>query len=178
MPRIVVTGGPGAGKTSLLLALQERGYSVVADSARAVIQNRRKRGLSPRPGPLEFAQQVLRIDIENFDLYEGALRHVFYDRGVLDALCMLHQVAPLTEADLHARLAQYHYSRKVFVLPPWREIYATDSERDQTFADAVAIHATTRAWYLRCGYELIEVPTGTLAERYAFVERSLAKEPG
>jgi predicted ATPase len=66
MSRIVITGAPGAGKTTLLLALQARGYTIVGDTARTVIQDRRRRGLSPRPDPYAFAQEVLRIDMENF----------------------------------------------------------------------------------------------------------------
>ena len=66
MPRIVITGAPGAGKTTLLLALQARGYTIVGDTARAIIQDRRRRGLNPRPDPYTFAQEALRTDIENF----------------------------------------------------------------------------------------------------------------
>ena len=66
MSRILITGAPGAGKTTLLLALQARGYLIVGDTARTIIQDRRKRGLSPRPDPYAFAQELLRMDIENF----------------------------------------------------------------------------------------------------------------
>ena len=43
MSRIVITGGPGAGKTALLLALQARGHTIVGDSPRAIIQDRLRR---------------------------------------------------------------------------------------------------------------------------------------
>jgi predicted ATPase len=89
MPRIIITGGPGAGKTSLLVALKDRGYSIVGDTARTIIQNRRRLGLSPRPSAAEFVQQTLRVDIENFVRHAATPGHVFYERGVLDSLCML-----------------------------------------------------------------------------------------
>jgi len=50
----------------LLLALQARGYAIVGDSPRTIIQDRRRRGLNPRPNAFEFAHEVLRMDIENF----------------------------------------------------------------------------------------------------------------
>jgi predicted ATPase len=62
----VVTGGPGAGKTTMLLALRARGYTTVPDSARANINERKSRGLSPRPAPPEFAYNVLRNDIDQY----------------------------------------------------------------------------------------------------------------
>src|SRR6185436_14336484 len=92
--RIVITGGPGAGKTTLLLALQARGYTIVGDTARTIIQDRRSRGLSPRPDPHAFGQEMLRMDIENFAHHAASPGPVFFERGVLDALCWLDHVAP------------------------------------------------------------------------------------
>jgi predicted ATPase len=73
MSRIVITGAPGAGKSTLLLALQARGYTIVGDTARTIIQDRRRRGLSPRPDPYAFAQEALRIDMENSDFFSSLL---------------------------------------------------------------------------------------------------------
>src|SRR6266508_275200 len=100
MSRIVITGGPGAGKTTLLLALQARGYTIVGDSARTIIQDRRRRGLSPRPNAYEFTHETLRMDIENFVHHAATPGHVFFDRSVLDALCSLDRVTLLNESEL------------------------------------------------------------------------------
>lgn len=174
MPRVVVTGGPGAGKTSLLVALQARGFAIVGDTARTIIQNRRRLGLGPRPSAPEFAQEVLRMEVENFVRHAATPGCVFYERGVLDALCMLDHLAPLSESELASWLAQYAYFPKVFVLPPWRAIYTTDAERDHTFAHAQEVHAAAVAWYRRCGYRVVEVPRASVAERCAHVLQALA----
>jgi len=158
MSRIVITGGPGAGKTTLLLALQARGYTIVGDSARAIIQERRRRGLSPRPNAYEFVHETLRMDIENFVHHAAAPGHVFFDRSVLDALCGLDRVTPLNESELSMWLSKYQYCSKVFLLPPWKEIYVNDAERNHTFEHAESVNSITQEWYHRCRYQLIEVP--------------------
>jgi predicted ATPase len=173
MRRIVITGGPGAGKTTLLAALRDRGYTAVDESARAIIQERLAGGLSPRPPPLEFARQILSRDIEKYQ-QPPELDLVFFDRSVVEALCMVSQATRLEARELRALLAQYRYDRRVFVLPPWEAIFTTDSERDQTFADALHVHRTLTRWYRRCEYETIEVPTGPVAERCTYVLRALA----
>jgi predicted ATPase len=174
MPRVVITGGPGAGKTNLLVALQDRGYSIVGDAARAIIQNRRKLGLSPRPGAAEFAQEVLDADIDGFVRHATTPGYVFYERGVLDSLGMLSHVVPLGESELDSWLSLYPYFPKVFILPPWSEIYTNDAERDHTFAHAEKVHAAAAAWYRSCGYQLFEVPRVSVAERCAYVLQVLA----
>ena len=170
MSRIIITGGPGSGKSTLLLALQSQGFTIVGDSPRAIIQSRLRRGLSPRPNPYEFAQETLRIDIENYVQYAAAPGCIFFERRVLDALCGLDRVAPLTERELSVWLSRYQYFPKVFVLPPWKEIYANDEERDHTFEHAESVHSIILEWYRRLKrYEVIEVPKLAVSQRCAFV---------
>jgi predicted ATPase len=175
MSRIAITGGPGAGKTTLLLALQARGYTIVGDSARTIIQGRRRRGLSPRPEAYEFAHETLRMDIENFVRHAATPGHVFFDRSVLDALGFLDGVTPLNDGELSMWLSKYPYCSKVFVLPPWKAIYVNDAERDHTFEHAESVYRATQEWYRRCRYPLIEVPRVSVAERCAYVLQELAK---
>ena len=47
-------------------------------------------------------------------------------------MCQLDSVTPLSESELRMWLLKYRYSSKVFVLPPWKEIYVNDAERDHT----------------------------------------------
>ncbi len=174
MPRIVITGGPGAGKTTLLLALQARGCTIVGDSARTIIQDRRRRGLSARPDASEFAHDTLRMDIENFVHHAATPGPVFFERGVLDALCGLDLVTPLNESELSRWLANYPYCSRVFVLPPWKAIYVNDAERDHTFEHAEWVNRIVQAWYRRCGYEVLEVPMVSVDERCTYVLEALA----
>ena len=125
MARIVMTGGPGAGKTTLLLALQARGYTIVGDTARAIIQDRLGRGLSPRPDAHEFVQDTLRIDIDNYLRHAATSGTVFFDRGVLDALCSLDQLTPLNEGELKAT-------------------YTNDAERVHPFEHAESVYVSAQ----------------------------------
>ena len=174
MSRIVITGGPGAGKTTLLLALQARGYTIVGDSARAIIHDHRRRGLSPRPYTYGFVHETLRMDIGNFVHHAATPGYVFFDRSVLDALCGLDRVTPLNESELSMWLSKYQYCSKVFVLPPWKAIYVNDDERDHTFEHAESVNSITQEWYRRCRYQLIEVPKVSVAERCTYVLQALA----
>jgi predicted ATPase len=175
MSRIVITGAPGSGKTTLLLALQARGYTIVGDTARAIIQDRRRRGLSPRPDPYAFAQEALRIDVENFVHHARNPGPVFFERGVLDALCLLDHVNSLNESELSTWLSKYRYFPKVFVLPAWKAIYRNDAERDHTFEHAEWVDRIVQEWYLRCGYQVLEVPMVSVDERCTFVLQALAE---
>lgn len=173
MPHVVVTGGPGAGKTTLLNELATLGYATVKESARDIIVERLARGVTPRPDPLAFAQEILRRDIQKYLQQPPSRSFVFFDRGVVEALAMLHQASPLAASELEAMLAAYPFHTTVFVLPPWEAIFAADAERDQSFAEAVDIHSRIVQWYRSCGYALDEVPRLPVAARAEYVLRKL-----
>jgi GrpB-like predicted nucleotidyltransferase (UPF0157 family) len=171
---VILTGGPGAGKTTLLVELAARGYATVEESARAVIAERLVRDESPRPDPVAFAQAILRRDIEKYLNRPRTSDWVFFDRGLIDALGMRHETSPLTPVELQSMLASYPFHPTVFVLPPWEAIYATDAERDQTFAQAADVYAKVVGWYRACGFVLNEVPCLPVAQRAEHVLRILA----
>jgi predicted ATPase len=89
---------------------------------------------------------------------------------------MIEQVTPFQPRELQELISRYRYHRQVFVLPPWEAIYTTDDERDQTFADALRVHAMLDTWYRRCGYDVVEVPRTSVAERYVFVLNTLVAD--
>ena len=177
--RVILTGGPGAGKTAVLEELERRGYRVVPEAARTIIRNRKREGLPLRPPPLEFARQILASDLRQYAA-AAPLRSdlVFFDRGIPDSLGMLDQSERLSSGDRRRFIERYPYHQPAFILPPWRDIYRTDSERDQTFEDAVHVHDHLRDWYEQCGYNLLEVPQGSIDERCAFVLRQVGESPG
>ena len=173
MPRVVITGGPGAGKTTLLAELAARGYRTVDESARAIIAERLDRGETPRPDPRTFAQEILRRDIEKYRRHTHEPNWVFFDRGVVEAAGMVHEVDPLPADELGAMLSVYRFHPLVFILPPWDDIYRNDNARDQAFADAIEVHDKVVRWYRSCGYVLHEVPRLPVAQRTQHVLRVL-----
>jgi len=172
--KFVFAGGPGAGKTTVLNALSDRDYSCAHDVARVIIRTRLESGLSPRPEPLEFAQSMFDRDVANYTA-APVDRVCFFDRGVVDSLGSLYQCKALSDAELDVSLRRYRYNRLVFLFPPWQEIYQTDRERDQTFAESIRVFDSVKPWYSRCGYQLQEVPVGTPGKRVTFIEDTIAE---
>jgi predicted ATPase len=165
MPRVIVSGAPGVGKTTLLAELSRLGYVTVAESAREVISERLARGESPRSNPEVFAREVYRRDRIKYRAHEDNDQLTFFDRSAVESLGMINEVQPLSATALHVELSTFSFHRTVFLLPPWEEIYCTDAERDHAFAHAMRVHESLLAWYGKCGYNLREVPRASVPER-------------
>jgi predicted ATPase len=167
----VVTGGPGSGKTSMIEALRQRGYTCPPEAGRGVIQDQiRIEGLAlPCSDPLLFAELMLSWDMRSYHSAEHSSGPVFFDRGVPDVLGYLRLVGITAPAHVNNAAALFRYSPKVFVTPPWREIYSQDFERKQDFDEAIRTYDALLTTYASLKYELVEIPRVSVEDRVAFV---------
>src|SRR5215510_1812150 len=171
--RFVITGGPGAGKTTILHALAARGYRYVAESARAIIRERLASGLRPRPPLAQFGNEILQRDIARYRETRITDHPVFFDRGIVDALGILDEQQAMSLGEVEAYVRSFPYNKVVLLMPPWEAMYRTDAERDQTFAASVQVWESLRTWYARWGYESIEVPRTAIDQRVTFILQTI-----
>jgi predicted ATPase len=169
----VFTGGGGTGKTALIRHLQAAGELVVEENIRAVIREQVADGGSAVPwiDAAGCAELTTARDIADFDRLAGETRRVFFDRGLMD-MHGANGAAPSPR--LADALRTRHYNRRVFVFPPWREIYATDGERWEAWSKMEAVFETILRTLPELGYEALVVPKATVEERAAFVLRHSA----
>jgi len=167
----VITGGPGSGKTTLVEALAAKGIAHQPETGRAVIREEMARGGSALPwaNRLAFANRMLRRDLRSYHASEGLPGAVIFDRGLPDIagylkLSGLPVPARFAEA---ARRRRYH--RRVFIAPPWPEIFTQDAERKQSLVESEATYRAMVEVYAALGYELVPLPLVPVAERVAFV---------
>lgn len=167
--RYILTGGPGAGKTTVLDGLANRGFLCVPDHARAIIRSRLNRGLSPRPDPTEFKEAVFKMHIDAYISTHQHRNPVFFDRGLFDSLYSLCKNGKVTMDQVEQYMVQYPFNATVFFFGPWADIYVKDAERDHSFSHAVAVAEITTRWYRELGFALIEVPKLSPEERVTYV---------
>lgn len=172
----LVTGPPGAGKTSLLNALGAE-FAVCPEPARAVLAGQRAiggRGTGEQDAGL-FVELMLARAIDDHGRFSARGGPVLFDRGLPD---LLGFTAWYDLADAHVRRAceVFRYARRVFWLAHWPEIYVQDAERRATAQAAAAFGDGIAAAYAACGYALMKVPFGPAAERAAFVRETIAAD--
>ncbi|HHH3033692.1 TPA: AAA family ATPase, partial [Serratia marcescens] len=99
--RIVLTGGPGSGKSTLIEVLHRRGYPHSQEAGRAIIQDQASIGGNALPwGDRQaFAERMLDWELRSWREATGATCW-FFDRGLPDiagylTLCGLPIPAPL-----------------------------------------------------------------------------------
>jgi predicted ATPase len=168
---IIISGGPGGGKTTLIDALAMLGHGRSIEAGRFIIRAQAAiGGMGVHLGDRElFAELMLMHEIRSYEEARGSPGLVFFDRGIPELTGYLPMVGrPLP---MHFRRAAelYRYNRTVFVTPPWREIFANDSERRQDWTEAVRSYEFCVKTYREQGYDVIDLPKAGVRERARFV---------
>ena len=163
----VVTGGPGAGKTTILQALSKYNVLCVPEVARQIIREQAEQGgrAVPWDDVVRYKELMLQRSIEDYLRIDTDVP-VFFDRGIPDTLAYAKLIGHPSPAEIAEK---YRCNKDVFILPPWEEIYRTDSERKQTFQEAIDVYRRLEDEYTGHGYNVIEVPRVNAGERARFV---------
>lgn len=168
---IIISGGPGAGKTTLIEALAALGHGRTLEAGRFIIQRQVAIGGTALHWADQrlFAELMLMHEIRNYEEAREQAGLVFFDRGVPELCGYLPMVGRETPPHFERAAELYRYNRTVFLAPPWREIFAGDAERKQDFDEAVRSFEHCLAIYLAKGYGVVELPRASVAERVRFV---------
>lgn len=166
-PHYVLTGGPCAGKTTTIDELAGRGYPIVAEPARLIIDEKLAAGetIEQIVGDPDWLPSVVRraysqeSKVPNDELY-------FFDRAIPDSLAY-YKLAGRTVEDFFAEAMQEIRYRKIFLLD--LVDFKNDEGRPETPEQAASLHALIREGYKSQKYELVRVPVMPVKERADFI---------
>lgn len=165
----MLTGCSGGGKSTLLKALEARGFPAVREPGRRIISDELAGQGKAMPWVDMKAFALRAVEMAKSDLqiakHNGGM--VFFDRGLIDAaVALAHSGGPTMQETLGETQA---YWKHVFVVPPWRELFANDAERRHTFDSAVQEHLRIEEALDILGYIRVELPKVSVQERAEIV---------
>lgn len=174
---VVIIGGPGTGKTTVIQELSKRGHCCYGEISRDITLEAKKEGIDQLflENPMLFSELLLNARKEqHLKASEEAHEFVFLDRGIPDVLAYMHYIGDPYPSFFDEACKQHPYA-KIFILPPWEDIYESDEARYENFEQASLIHNHIKETYENYGYDLIEVPKVDTDSRIMFILDLLSK---
>ena len=179
MKKILITGGPSTGKTSLVSELKKHGFYCFDEISRELTQRMRNKGIEQYflNNPIQFSRELFKLRFKQYEQKVDNFNFQVYDRGPIDVLAYLDFKTIEIPNDLinKSRVISYDH---IFILRPWEDIYVNDSERYETFIECINIHKSLLKTYKNFDLDLIDVPNSSIEERIKFVKRFIVNEKG
>jgi len=157
----------------LIAELGKRGHAVVEEPGRRIVKEELASGGSALPwvDRIAFARRAITMALADRAAAGSLDGWVFFDRGLIDAVAALEHMTGKPVLTALGQANRYH--RRVFLAPPWPEIYETDPERRHGLDVALAEYSRLLETYPSLGYEVLILPKVGVSERANFVLNTL-----
>jgi predicted ATPase len=173
--KIVITGGPGTGKSSIINKLIKRSYICLEEISRQVTLDAKADGIDQLflTHPLLFSERLLEGRKQQF-LTANTLDSnlVFIDRGIPDIVAYMDYVGDNYPQYFIDACKNNTYDH-IFILKPWKAIYTSDQVRYENFEQAETIHTHLLNTYQTFKYQLNDVPFDTIEKRTDYIIKAL-----
>lgn len=165
--KYILTGGPGTGKSSIILALEQQGEYVIREAAEDYIRLRQAQG-QPEPWTEpNFQDKILELQLQREEKIPIGTKKVFIDRGILDGLAY-YQIAGKEPSE-----QMIHAMRKVKHERPYEKIFLIknlgtcekNEIRRENITEAIRLEKLQEQNYMLLGYEIMRIHSGSLKER-------------
>jgi predicted ATPase len=170
---VVISGCSGGGKSTLLAELKRRGHAVVEEPGRRIVREELAGDGAALPwvDAALFSRRAIAMALADQEASARLEAWVFFDRGLVDAAAALEHATGEAVLETLGRAHRYH--SRVFLAPPWPEIYVNDPERPHGLEAAQAEYERLLGVYGDLGYVVSILPRTDVAARADFVLETL-----
>ena len=139
--RIVITGGPGTGKTSIINELKKKNFHCYEEIIRTLTLAAKEESdttthisnpIAFVKDPMLFNTNLLNGRVLQFKQANNKKENLsFFDRGIPDVLAYMAFFNQEYD-ETFIKACEDNIYNHVFLLPPWEAIYKSDNERFET----------------------------------------------
>jgi len=173
--KYILTGGPGTGKSSIILALEKLGEYTIRESAEDYIKLRQAQG-QPTPWiESNFQLEILKLQRQRESRIPREIKRVFIDRGLADGLAYATPGSE-TYKEIERAAKQNRYDG-IFSI---ENLGSTEKNgvRRENNEEALRLGRKLEDIYQTLGYKIIRVPAIGINERTKLILKNLEEKFG
>lgn len=167
--RYIITGGPGAGKTSIINYLAKSGYLVAPEAATEIIEEELKKNIeSPWRADDYHIRMYELISKRQLEVQNSPASIAFFDRGHLDGISyILLQKRTLYQYvvdRVQSSIDTQYFNNRVFFIDSLGFVVPGPA-RNEDLQESLQKAQCLEQNYRTMGYEIVHIPPGPVEER-------------
>lgn len=172
--KYILTGGPGSGKTTTLLALEAfHGEFTTREAATDHVAIRTAQGELEPWNDLTFNDDILSLQLTKEKIANNYnAKRVFIDRCPIDVLAYQEtygeEESPKLKNEVERIVSDSSYSRMVFLTENLGHCIETQA-RKENLEKALKLESMQERNYSRLGFTVVRIPKGTVSERVEWI---------
>lgn len=168
--KVIISGGPGFGKTSIIDELENRNYNVMHEVSRSIIKEQLESGgdILPWKNLTTFSRLLFERRVKQFENANNS-NWIFFDRGIPDILAYMNKDNLEIPNSYMLKVEECSYFPVIFIVPPWEEIYKNDDQRMEDYKTACELNDVIVDTYQNLGYNTVILPKISVKERTDFI---------
>lgn len=160
--KYVLTGGPSAGKSSIILGLEFLGEYVIGEVATDYIRYKKAQGVKEPWFEPDFQDRILSLQMLRESKIPNSVDRIFLDRGLPDGLAYARQGTKVYDKIMNAsKKVMYN---KIFIVEPLDFTETTELRRENR-EEALRLCQQMEQIYKNLGYQPVTIPAASLEER-------------
>jgi len=170
LKKIVISGGPGVGKTTTIQELQKINYATIPEAFSVLYQEaQEKENLDIFcTDRTQLHHQVFEKQCALEKLHEDKTV-ILCDRSAVDIIGFTSYYKNHMSDHFFDAIAQHRYNLVFFLDPLPIHLYQNSDIRRESWHTSLIIHDHIKKGYEQLNYELINVPFGTIQDRLDFI---------
>ncbi len=176
LKKVVISGGPGFGKTSIIDELEMRQYKCMHEVSRSIIKEQLeiKGDILPWKNLTTFSRLLFERRVKQFE-ESPSNELVFFDRGIPDIIAYMAKDELEIPSSYMLKVEECSYHPTVFIVPPWKDIYRNDGERMEDFKTASELNEVITDTYHQLGYKTMILPKVSVSDRVDLILKHLVE---
>lgn len=168
MPRYILTGTPGSGKTTILRQLELEGFSVVEEAATDIIALEQAKSITEPWLQPAFLNQIASLQCQRQIQNSRPDEIQFHDRSVFCTAALAeylgYDLSPFLSEEIARVLRESVFDHRVFFLRNLGFVQPTEARRI-SYEESLRFEQIHEETYRRYGFELIFIEPGDIASR-------------